>query len=228
MGFCSFISSVASSVGSAISSAVSSVGNFVSDVAKTVSADIINPLKNILDLSVKTLTLVSNVIEFVAKKLGIIEDESVEDIGDRAMRSDKSRDEFESVNDYIDYLKEGVEPLDKNELENLSKEERLKRMAVGSALLSKAIEEKKSLEIPITFWQLSVEKGLSAKEIDNFLNKFQNAGVAPVDFVKYLKKELEFEKDKEIKNILFDGYKELNPKIEDLDIKEKIILLKGI
>ena len=46
--------------------------------------------------------------------------------------------------------------------------------------------------------------------------------------MKYLKKELEFEQDKEMKNILFDGYKELNPKIDDLDIKEKIILLKGI
>ena len=224
MGFFGFIASVGSAIGSALSSAATAVGNAISTVGKA----IVETGKEFLKTTIETLKLVVDVLEFVAKKLGIIEDETSEDLGDRALRSDRTRDDFDNVNECIDYLKENVEPTPLKELEKLSPEERLKRVAIGNALLAKAIEEKMSLEIPVDFWKEAVERGLSAEEIDNLLKKFKDAGVAPIDFVKYLKRELDEEKEENMDDLLIDLYTKEYPQIEHKEIEKKVILLKDI
>jgi hypothetical protein len=221
MGFwgsvCSVVSSVVSSAVSVVSSAVKEIGSVVVETAS-----------KFLDMTIEKLEKVVDILEKIAKVLGIIKpEEDTEDIGDRAMRADKKPEDFDSTNDYIEYLRENIRAASKEELEARPLEERLARKAVGSALLSKAIGEKKSLEIPIEFWKETVSLGLDAKEIDTFLTKFQNAGIAPSEFLKYLKRELDLKEESKIDSALVDAYKELEPEADIKEIEEKVVRMQG-
>jgi len=218
-----FWSSLWSGVKSLASKAVSVVSNAIKKVGEVV----VEGAKKLLEFEIEKLKLIVTVIDTIGKMLGIIKpEEDVEELGDKAMRADKKPEDFDSFNDYIEYLRNEISS-SKEELEKLPLEERLARRAIGSAILSKAISERKSLEIPMEFWKEAVERGLSAKEIDYFLTKFKNDGIRPVDFVKYLKRELDLKEEEKIEDSLIRAYKELEPSADIKEIEEKVINLQG-
>ena len=199
----------------------------ISSLISNVGEVVVEGVKKFLSVGVEILEKAITIIDGVAKAAGIIEpDQHAEDIGDRAMRADKKPEDFDKINDYIDYLKKEIEGRTQAELESLPPEERLARKAVGCAVLSKAISEKKSLDIPHDFWETAVKAGLTAQEIDTFLTKFKASGLEPEDFNKYLKKELEFSKARKFDNAMVTAYKELEPEMTEEEITEKIIGLK--
>ena len=199
----------------------------ISSLISNVGEVVVEGVKKFLSVGVEILEKAITIIDGVAKAAGIIEpDQHAEDIGDRAMRADKKPEDFDSINGYIDYLKKDIEGHTQAELESLPPEERLARKAVGCAVLSKAISEKKSLDIPHDFWETAVKAGLTAQEIDTFLTKFKASGLEPEDFNKYLKKELEFSKARKFDNAMVTAYKELEPEMTEEEITEKIIGLK--
>lgn len=170
--------------------------------------------------------MVVKVLETIAKGLGIIqEEENVEELGDKAMKANKKPEDFDSINEYIAYLRQEIRS-SPDELEQLQPEERLARHAIGSVLLSKAIEEKRSMEIPVDFWKATVEKGLTAKEIDEFIQQFKQDGIEPKDFVKYLKREVTGKQEDKIDHSLVTAYKRLEPKLDEIEIEEKVVELQ--
>ena len=199
----------------------------ISSLISNVGEVVVEGVKKFLSVGVEILEEAITIIDGVAKAAGIIEpDQHAEDIGDRAMRADKKPEDFDSINGYIDYLKKDIEGHTQAELESLPPEERLARKAVGCTVLSKAISEKKSLDIPYDFWETAVKAGLTALEIDTFLTKFKASGLEPEDFNKYLKKGLEFSKARKFDNAMVTAYKELEPEMTEEEITEKIIGLK--
>jgi hypothetical protein len=199
----------------------------VTETIKTVGKIVTERAKELVKLGVETLKVAVDVLEYTAKRLGIIQDDfNVEDIGDRAMRCDKKAENFDTYKDYIDYLYENVEPTPQEELEKLSPHERLARRAIGSAILSKRLEEELKLEIPMEFWKLAVKAGLSVKEIDAILTRFKSEGISPKDFAKYLKQELDMDKEEKVDSFLMKTFKELEPNTDEKDIEEKIISLQ--
>ena len=218
-----FFSSLWEGVKSLASKAVSVVTSSVKKVGEV----IVEGAKKFLEIEIEKLEVVKDILETIAKALGIIKpEENVEELGDKAMKAEKKPEEFDSINQYIDYLRTQIHS-SKKELEKLAPEERLARVSIGSALLSKAIEEKKSLEIPVEFWDEAVRLGLSAKEIDEYLNKFKQAGVKPEEFLKYLKRELNINDEEKVESALINAYKELEPNLDIKDIEEKVISLPG-
>ena len=215
-----------SSLWSGVKSVAKAAVSIVTESVKAVGKVIVNEAKDFLKMSIETLKAVTTVLETIAKALGIIKnEENVEELGDKAMRADKKMEDFDSVNEYIEYLRNEIKT-SQEELKKLPLEERLARRAVGSALLSKAISERKSIEIPVEFWEETVKAGLNAKEIDYFLDKFKKAGIAPVDFAKYLRRELNLEEENKIDNFLLENFKELEPNLNEKEIEKKIIRLQ--
>ena len=209
------VKSVASKAVSVVSSAVKKVGEVVVEGAK-----------KFLEIEVEKLKIVQNILETIGEALGSIEpEEDLEEIGDKAMKAEKKPKDFDSVNNYIDYLRNEIHS-SKEEVEKLLPEERLARLSIGAALTSKAIEEKKSLEIPVEFWKEAVNLGLSAKEIDEFLTKFKQAGVKPEEFLKYLKRELNINEEEKVESALVNAYKELEPQEDIKKIEEKILRMQ--
>ena len=217
-----------SSLGSTISSFVFEVvSGVVLGAIKSVGKAVVETAKEFLQVGIDKLKTVVEILEIIAKALGIIKpEEDAEELGDKAMRADKKPEDFDSINEYIEYLRNEIKS-SREEFEKLSPEERLARKAVGSALLAKAIEEKKSLEIPVEFWNEAVRVGLNSKEIDQFLDKFKKAGVSPSDFVKYLKRELESRDESKMDSVLIQAYKELEPTMDEKDIEEKVVRLQS-
>lgn len=217
------------SVCSAVSSVVSSAVSVVSSAAKVVGKVVVESATEFLKMNIEKLEKVVTVLETIAKVLGIIKpEEDSEELGDKALRAEKKPENFNSTNEYIEYLRKEIRAVSKKELEELPAEERLARKAVGSALLSKAIGEKKSLEIPVEFWKETVNLGLNAKEIDTFLTKFKNAGIDPSEFLKYLKRELDAKEESKVDSTLVQAYKELEPEADIKDIEEKVVRMQGI
>ncbi len=217
-----------SSVGSAISSAFSGATKIVTGAVKAIGSVVVEGAKKFLEFEMDKLKTIVTILETIAKALGIIKpEEDAEELGDKAMKADKKPEDFDSTEEYIEYLRNEIRS-SKEELEALPKEERLARTAVGSALLSKAISEKKEMHIPVEFWNEAVDMGLDAKQIDEFLKKFQGAGIAPSEFLKYLKRELGEEKESKIDSVLVQTYKELEPNMSEEEIEKKLLQLQGL
>ncbi|NPA11100.1 MAG: hypothetical protein GXO62_02535 [Epsilonproteobacteria bacterium] len=208
---------------SSLSSFVSKAVSVVVDTVKSVGTRVVESATQFLKAGARFLDTVSTVIEGIAKKLGLIEiNDNAEDLGDRAMRADKKMEDFESVNEYIDYLKNKISSTPKDQLENLPAHERFARKAVGNAILSKALEEKLKMEIPVDFWVEAVKAGLSGREIDEMLKRFKLQGIKPQDFAKYLKKELNEKEEEKMDKFLIQAFKEIEPNMSEEDIEEKV------
>jgi hypothetical protein len=216
MGLWDFFKSVASAAVSVVSSAISSIGSRIVESANS-----------FLRAGARFLDTVSDIMEGIAKKLGIIEEkDNAEDLGDRAMRADKKMEDFESAKEYIEYLKKEISQTPKEELEKLPPNERLARRAVGNAILSKALQENMKMEIPVDFWVEAVKAGLSGKEIDEMLKRFKEAGIKPADFVKYLKKELSSKEEEKMDSFLVDTFREIEPEASLKEIEERVFDLQ--
>ena len=216
-----------SSIGSAISSVCSAAMNVVSTAVTAVGTVLAETATKFLEVGEEKLNKIVEVLEVIAKALGIIKpDEDTEQLGDKAMKADKKPEDFDSTNEYIDYLRTEIKS-SKEALATLAPEERLARKSVGCAILAKAIEEKKSLEIPIEFWKEATRIGLNAKEMDDFLTKFKNAGIVPTDFLKYLKRELNSKEESTMDSILMQAYKDLEPNLNEKEREEKVVRLQG-
>ncbi len=217
-----------SSVCSGISSIVSGAVKIVSKAVKAVGSVVVETAKQFLAVGVEKLEKIVSVLEVIAKALGIIKpEEDTEELGDKAMKAEKKPEDFDSINEYIEYLRNEIKSSSKEELQKLPLEERLARKSVGCGILAKAIEEKKSLEIPVEFWKEATRVGLNAKEIDEFLTKFKKAGIAPREFVNYLKRELDNKEEFKMDSILIQAYKELEPNLNDKEIQEKVVRLQS-
>ena len=209
---------------SGLSSFVSKAVSVVTSVAKSIGKALVEKATEYLNLGIDALQKVVGVVETIAKALGIIkpEDDS-EDLGDRAMRADKKIEDFDSTRDYINYLKQEIRAKTKDDLEKLSPQERLARKALGTSILSKAIEEEFDTSIPTEFWEKATKAGLGSKEIQEILQKFKDVGIEPAQFVKYLKKELNIKDEDKMEDTLIDTYKNLEPNASEKEIEEKVL-----
>jgi acyl carrier protein len=215
------------SVWSGIKSVAKAAVEVVTTAVKEVGKALVEKATEYLNLGIDALQKVVGVVETIAKALGIIkpEDDS-EDLGDRAMRAEKTIEDFDTTRDYINYLKQEIRAKTKDELEKLSPEERLARKALGTSILSKAIEEEFDTSIPVEFWEKATKAGLGSKEIQEILQKFKDVGIEPSQFVKYLKRELNIKDEDKIEDVLVDAYRNLEPNANQKEIEEKILSMQ--
>ena len=201
-----------SGVGSLISSVSSSLGGLASIAG------------NFLKVVSPYLGIVTNIIGVIGNLLGVKkEDENLEDIGAKAMKSDKKPENFDSYNDYIKHLRENIK-LDKEEMENASKELKLARTAVGATIVSKGIEEKKGMEISVDTWVAMAKAGLDEKRdvVNLILDTFKDKNEQK-DFANYVDGKTGFKEEKIVTDKLTDIYKSLEPNASDIDIEKKVM-----
>jgi len=212
MGFLSSVGSCISSACSVISSAVSgAVGALATGLAKLESG----------------LGAVSAIVQVIGLALGIIKPkEDVEELGAKAMQTDKKPEDFDQYSDYIDHLRNDIK-LDKEKFENATDTEKLARTAVGTSIVIKGVEESKGFDIPLKAWVAMATMGLEGKsgaEVGAIIDAFKG------DFTtlsEYTKGELSVKKDMETSETLVSLYKELEPNVSDKDIEAKVMSMGG-
>lgn len=206
----------------AVSSAVSFVGSCVSSLGKAVvgmASTLIKELAPIIDTVV-------TIIKLVAEHFDILKPEDdIEDLGARAMKSDKKVEDFDSVNDYIDHLRNDIE-LEKDELKKMGEGQKLACKAVGSTITSKALSEKIGIEIPADFWVEVGKHSMTFKETLGLIEAYKNNNM-PIQFANYLKGNMRFSDRVKNEGIIVNTYKEINPEMTTEEIEDKLMSMSS-
>lgn len=211
MGFWGAVGSFISGCASVIGSAVSTIGSAVASVATS-----------ILSVGTSLLGPVVQAITFVARVLGILKpDEDPEELGAKAMSADKKPEDFESINEYIDYLRYDVQ-IDKEKLKDADKTTKLASIAIGASITAKGIEERLNANIPIEFWKSVAKQKLEATEIIKTVENYKKNDTNLIEYSEYTEGKSDFSNRVKNQSILVQTYKELEPDLSEDDIEKKV------
>ncbi|WP_293832868.1 hypothetical protein [uncultured Phascolarctobacterium sp.] len=146
-------------------------------------------------------TLAPHILVFVAVVSILAElftdkpkEEKPEEIGMKAELADKKPEDFDSISDYLEYLRNEVK-LDPAKMEKLTPEERQKYQLVGLGLYIKDIEEKSGLKLDPDFVKAIPklkDQGYEAADIANLMQSMKNNGVTDMkQYVDFMKGDLQ-------------------------------------
>ncbi len=218
MGFLSGLGSFVSGAVSAISSAIGSVGGALGGIATAAT--------KMLGLALPHIGLVVDAISMVGKLLAVLnEKDDPEELGAKAISTDKKPEDFDTFNDYIDFLRNDVE-IDKEKLENSDKTTKLANTVLGASITAKGIEEKLNSNIPLSFWKDVAVQALKSNEIVKTIEKYKENNVSLEKYSDFVDGKLDFKERLENKNILVEAYKELEPKLSDEEIETKVFKME--
>ncbi|MGL4876086.1 MAG: hypothetical protein ACRC30_15715 [Clostridium sp.] len=227
MGFWSSVGSFVSSIGSAVSAGISAIGSGLSKLGNVVGSMAIK-LGGGLGLAVASfipvlgkITLVVEAITMIAQGLGLIgKEEQPEELGQKAEMSEKKPEDFDSTQEYIEYLKNEV-ALDKEKFKNITEDELMAYKITGSAILLDGISEKKGIQITPTFIRDMAKVGLNGKQMEGVIDKFKEEKAKP-DLEGYFKGDLSVKEDTKIESALEGGLKSTFDNMTTDEIFEKI------
>lgn len=215
MGFWSSVGDFCSSVCSSISSVASSIGSAVSKVAV-----------DIVSLGVDLAVKVGDAIKEVAVSLGILTpDQSLEELGEKAILSDKKPEDFDSINDYIDHLRNDV-TLDREAFEKLDDKELLARSSIGAAITLKGINEKLDTVVTPEFMAEVAKQELAAEEVVETIKAYKEKELKTEDYGLYLNDELSIDESDKHSDALVSAYQKLEPELTLEQIEDKVMDLK--
>jgi len=143
----------------------------------------------LLDAVGKYLPKVMKSVETLCTVLDIISpNEKAEDLGAKAMASDKKPEDFDRFNDYIDYLQQAVK-VDKSTLSD-KPEYVAARQAIGTSVLIKGASETLGTELTLPFLKTVSQLELNATVIIEVVKAYSQSGLKLDDYEKYLSKTL--------------------------------------
>ncbi|ENB2044917.1 hypothetical protein FUB10_001276 [Vibrio alginolyticus] len=215
MGFWSSVSSFVSSACSAIGDAVSKIGSGIANVAASIAS-----------LGVNLAERVGEAVKNVGISLGIIRpEENMEELGEKAMLSEKAPDDFASISEYIDHLRNDV-VIDKEKFDNLSDAEKLARSSIGASITLKGINEKLDTVVSPSFMATVAALDLEAKEIIGTIKAYKEKNLNTDDYSLYLKDELSIDESHKHASALVEAYQKLEPELTTEQIEDKVMELK--
>lgn len=212
MGFWSGLCSAVSSACSAISSAVSSIGSSIASAATSIAS-----------LGISLAAKVSDAIKSVGISLGIISPEdTMEELGERAMLSDKKPEDFDSINDYIDHLRNNV-VFDKEKFDSLDEKDLLARSSIGASITLKGINEKLDATVTPSFMAKVASQELETDEIIGTIKAYKEKELKLDNYELYLNDELSLDETTKHSNALVDTYQKLEPELSIEQIESKVM-----
>ncbi|MGL5046429.1 MAG: hypothetical protein ACRC6S_02320, partial [Shewanella sp.] len=127
---------------SGVCSAVSSACNFIGRAASVIGNAVAGIATSIAQMGVSLAAKVGETIKNVGISLGIIKpDDDFSELGEKAMMSDKKPEDFDSMSDYIDHLRNDV-VIDREKFKTLDEKGLLARSSIGAAITLQGINEK--------------------------------------------------------------------------------------
>jgi len=209
----------------AIMSVISSVVSVVSSVVSTVGKALVTGATKLLEVAGNHLDAIVNVIETIGKILDVIgQDDKIDELGAKAIQSEKKPEDFDKISEYIKYLKNEIE-LDMDKFDNANMEDKLARKAIGATIVSKGIEETKETSIPMEFWREVTKQGMSNKEIDRTIDLFKESKEEN-KFSEYMNGELDFKDEVKVGKMIIEMYRELEPNMTIEQIEDKIMKME--
>jgi len=204
---------------------LAAAGSMIMSCAGTIGGALASSASTLLGVVGKHLGPVSNIISSIAEMLGIFKKEDTpEDLGRRAVESDKKPEDFDSTEQYIEHLRNDIE-IDKEKMKNETDVDKMAYTAIGASIGIKGISEKKGFDIPtetlVTFAKLGMET--KEKEINDLLDSFKG-DIGKVS--EYAEGKLGAKEEMAVGDRLIDHFQEKNPTMSEADIEKKVMALE--
>ncbi len=162
MGFWSSVGSFLSGACRAACSCLSAVGSFAMSA---------------LSLPGRILgAAISGVVSFAERFMQKPREETPEELGEKAMISDKKPENFDSINDYIKHLRNDIQ-VDNEKMLKLTDQEKTERQAIGASIYVKQIEENFGSKLPIEFFETIGKLNMSSSEMKTYIDSFKKNGL---------------------------------------------------
>lgn len=208
---------------SSFCSVVSSACSVISSVASSIGSSIVSAATSIASLGISLAAKVSDAIKSVGISLGIIRPEdTMEELGERAMLSDKKPEDFDSINDYIDHLRNNV-VFDKEKFDNLDEKDLLARSSIGASITLKGINEKLDATVTQSFMAKAASQDLETDEIIGTIKAYKEKELKLDDYELYLNDELSLDETTKHSNALVEAYQKLEPELSIDQIENKVM-----
>jgi len=212
---------------SSVSSLVSSACSVIGSVASKIGSEIAGAATSIANLGVSLAEKVGEAIKNVGISLGVIRPEdNLEELGEKAMLSEKTPDDFNSINEYIEHLKDDV-VIDKEKLDRLSDVEKLARSSIGASITLKGINAKLDTVVSPSFMATVAAQDLDAKEIIGTIKAYKEKSLSTDHYSLYLKDELSIDESHKHGSALVEAYRKLEPELTTEQIEDKVMELKS-
>jgi len=200
--------------------------SLVSSAVSTVGKALVTGATKLLEVAGKNLETIVNVIEIVGKVLDVIgQNENVDELGAKAMQSEKTPEDFDKISEYIEHLKNDVE-LDIDKFDNAKVEDKFARKAIGATIVSKGIEAKKDVLIPMEFWKEVTKQEMNSTEIDKTIDIFKNNNMEN-KFSEYMNGKLEYKDEVKVGKMIIEMYRELEPNMTIEQIEDKVMRMEA-
>lgn len=238
-GVCSAACSVVKGVGSALttfaSKAIGIVGSLATKAAgfigmvATLPLGPLGPIAGAI-LQQVMIHLVSKAIEYLAKKLGIIEErDKVEEVGYRVEEAQKHDDwkrqeDFKSFEEYYAYLKEQI-PDDKIDRKKLAAN-RTEYTILGMMELTNGLENRMEIKMPEEFLFEIGRSRMEPNEILAIVDAFKFLGSDTVYISDYLKGKLTREENIKIEDALLVSLRKYYPDKDDDYFYERLGVMR--
>lgn len=212
---------------SSVSSLVSSACSVIGSVASKIGSEIAGAATSIANLGVSLAEKVGEAIKNVGISLGVIRPEdNLEELGEKAMLSEKTPDDFNSINEYIEHLRDDV-VIDKEKFDSLSDVEKLARSSIGASITLKGINAKLDTVVSPSFMATVAAQDLDAKEIIGTIKAYKEKSLSTDHYSLYLKDELSIDESHKHGSALVEAYRKLEPELTTEQIEDKVMELKS-
>lgn len=195
------------------------------NMAVTVGPVIAKYAPMLVEVAGKYLPQIIKTIEIISTFLNIISpNESAEELGAKAMSADKKPEDFDEINDYIDYLRKEV-IIDTETLSD-EKVDVLTRQAIGTSLMIKGVSENLGCELTLPFLKTVSQLGLEANVIISLVKAYSNSGLSLDDVEKYIDNSLPIDQLDKHSDVLVNAYQRADTSLSVEQAEDAVMDLK--
>ncbi|MUL11058.1 hypothetical protein [Aliivibrio fischeri] len=195
----------------AITKVATTVGPMIAKYAPIVIKTLGENLPKMIQL-VEAVSLAANVLK---------PNDKVEELGAKAMAADRKPEDFEQINDYINYLRNEVEvdeatlsqdPIDKTV-----------RQAIGTSIALKALGNELNTDISLPFLSKVSELGIESKVILEIIKSYAKSGLNPDDVEAYINDELNLDESDKHSDLIAEAYHKAYPSMTTQEIEQAVM-----
>ncbi|EGQ9818811.1 hypothetical protein FV768_23090 [Vibrio parahaemolyticus] len=204
---------------------IPSIITTITKIASSIGPMIAKYAPMVIEIVGKNLPKVVNTVEAISLVADVLKpNERADELGAKAMAAEKTPEDFEQINDYIDYLRNDVE-IDE---ENLSTDavDVITRQAVGVAIAVKGMGQALEADVSIPFLNAISELDIDPTVVIALVKSYESSGLNSDDVQKYLGDSLSIEDTHRHSNVFVNAYQTANPTMSVEEAEDAVMDLR--
>ncbi|BDR21443.1 hypothetical protein J4H72_20080 [Vibrio alginolyticus] len=204
---------------------IPSIITTITKIASSIGPMIAKYAPMVIEVVGKNLPKVVNTVEAISLVADVLKpNERADELGAKAMAAEKTPEDFEQINDYIDYLRNDV-IIDE---ENLSTDavDVITRQAVGVAIAVKGMEQALEADVSIPFLNAISELDIDPTVVIALVKSYESSGLNSDDVQKYLGNSLSIEDTHRHSNVFVNAYQTANPTMSVEEAEDAVMDLR--